>query len=248
MRALLPTPADLDPAVAYAPPDPGPSRPFVRANMITSLDGAVSVNGRSGVLGGPPDRRIFQILRSWADVVLVGAGTAKAEAYGPARLEEDLRRRREERGRPPVPPIAVVTRSANLDWTAPLFTQAEARPIVLTSGRADDAARRRGSEVADVLVAGDEAVDPVLAVNALYRSGFGSILVEGGPALNADVVGAGLLDELCLTVAPCIVGGNGPRVLAGPELLRPLDVRVIHLLEEDGFLFFRLGVRVAGPG
>ena len=247
MRGLLPSPsADVDLSEAYAVADDGRGRPFVRCNMISSLDGAITMNGRSGMLSGPADRQVFQTLRSLADVVMVGAGTARTEGYGPVRLGEDLRRRRVERGQPPVPPIAVVTRSASFDWSAPFFTAAEARPIVFTTADAATGARERGAAVADFVEAGETRVDLAMALDHLHRSGYRSVLLEGGPALNADVVEAGLLDELCLTLAPRLVAGSGPRVLAGPELPEPLDLELVNLLEDDGFLFYRLAVRPPG--
>jgi riboflavin biosynthesis pyrimidine reductase len=210
--------------------------------MISTLDGAITVGGRSGQIGGPADRRVFQTLRSLADVILVGAGTVRAEGYGPVRLDDDLRQRRRDRGQSAVPPVAVVTRSGNLDWSSPFFTEAEARPIVITTSDSDEGTRRRSGEVADLVVAGDDRVDLGLALDHLHRSGFGSVLLEGGPGLNADVVRVNLLDELCLTLTPRLVAGTGPRVLAGPELPRPLQLDPIHLLEEDGFLFYRLAI------
>jgi riboflavin biosynthesis pyrimidine reductase len=245
VRSLLPeAAAGVDVDVAYAmPANVGIERPFVRCNMISSLDGAIAVDGRSGMLGGPADGRVFQTLRSLTDVILVGAGTFRAEGYGPAVLSEDARRERRSRGQSTVPPIAVVTRSANLDWSSPFFTEAEVRPIVVTTDDHDGGARRRGEKVADFVVAGGARVDPRRALDQLHRSGFRSVLLEGGPGLNADVVRAGLLDELCLTLAPHLVAGMGPRILAGPELPDPLDLDVVSLLEEDGFLFYRLAVR-----
>ncbi|MHB1774767.1 MAG: pyrimidine reductase family protein [Acidimicrobiales bacterium] len=243
MRRLLPEPApEVDLADAYAVPrgDDG-GRPFVRCNMISSLDGAISVAGRSGMLGGVADRHVFSALRSLADVVLVGAGTARAESYGPVRLDERLRQARTARGRPPVPPIAVVTASGNLDWSSPFFTEAEVRPLVVTTAAFDAAAG--GGEVADVVVAGSERVEPAAALEGLRRLGHRSVLLEGGPALNADVARAGLLDELCLTVSPRLVAGTGRRVLAGPELAPPLAGHLVALLEDDGFLFYRLAVQ-----
>jgi riboflavin-specific deaminase-like protein len=234
----------VDPVVAYAlPSGVGRERPFVRCNMISTLDGAITVNGRSGLLGGPPDRRLFQVLRSLTDVILVGAGTVRAEHYGPARLDESVRMQRIDRGQAPVPPIAVVTRSGNLDWSAPFFTAAPARPIVFTTDDCEDSARRRGEEVADVVAAGHDGVDPRRLLDHLHRSGYQSVLLEGGPGLNAEMVRAGVLDELCLTLTPRLVAGSGPRVLAGPELPQPLDLDLVHVLEEDGFLFYRLMVR-----
>jgi riboflavin biosynthesis pyrimidine reductase len=244
MRALLPGPiSDVDLVEAYALPEGivGGGL-FVRCNMISTLDGAISLNGRSGILGGPSDRRLFQVLRSLADVVLVGAGTMRAEGYGPVILDEELRQQRKERGQSTVPPIAVVTRSAHLDWSSPFFAAAEARPIVFTTGDLGDEARHRGSNVADFVVAGEVRVDPRLVLDHLQGAGYRSVLLEGGPHLNAEVVLTGLLDELCLTVSPRLAAGTGPRVLAGEELSQPLDLGLIHLLEEDGFFFYRLAV------
>ena len=245
MRRLLPAAAEeVDLAEAYAVPDTaGRTRPFVRCNMISTLDGAIAVQGRSGMLGGPADRRVFQTLRALADVVVVGAGTARAEGYGPARLDPDLRRRRTAGGKRPVPPIAVVTRSGDLDWASPFFTEAEERPIVFATAPALSAAGAPAAAAAELVVAGEERVDPGRVLDHLHGQGRRSVLLEGGPGLNADFVAAGLLDELCLTLAPRLVAGSGPRVLAGPELSRPLDLDVVGLLEEEGFLFYRLAVR-----
>jgi riboflavin biosynthesis pyrimidine reductase len=244
MRALLPQPVGrVEIADAYAfPPGVGNDRPFVRCNMISSLDGAISVNGRSGTLGGPADGRVFGTLRSLADVILVGAGTVRSEGYGPVRLNEEQRQQRRQRAQTAVPPIAVVTQSANLDWSSPFFTDAQARPIVITTGSSDRGARSRGEAVADFVVAGDERVDPRRALDHFHRAGYRSVLLEGGPGLNADVVRAGLMNELCLTVSPRLVAGSGTRVLAGPELAAPLKLEIAHLLEEDGFLFYRFAV------
>jgi riboflavin-specific deaminase-like protein len=247
MRALLPHPApDADLVQAYAVPAQG-DRPFVRCNMIISLDGAISVNGRSGMLGGPADRQVFQVLRSVADVILVGAGTVRSERYGPARLSDDLRSQREQRGQSPVPPIAVVTRSGNLDWSSPFFVEAEERPTVFTTSDCDPGERRRGSKVAEVVTAGDERVELPQVIDHLWGAGRRSVLLEGGPGLNGQMVDAGLLDELCLTMAPRLVAGSGPRLLDGPELPRPLDLELAHLLEDDGYLFYRLAVRGPAP-
>src|SRR5580658_1525233 len=107
MRQLFPLPGDVDPVDAYGRLTATNSgRPAVRLNMIASVDGAATVDGRSGQLGGPPDKAVFATLRSLADVVMVGAGTMRAEGYGPARLADDARARRRDSGLPPVPPIA----------------------------------------------------------------------------------------------------------------------------------------------
>jgi riboflavin biosynthesis pyrimidine reductase len=245
MRALLPEPFDtVDLEAAYSVPVELPAdRPFVRINMISSLDGAIAVAGRSGLLGGPADHAVFHVLRSLADVILVGAGTVRAEGYGPARIDPERRPHRRARGQPEVPPIAVVTRSCNLDLTAPFFTEAEVRPILLTTVDADDSACARAAERADVVLVGTGGVDVTAALAALAERGARHVLVEGGPGLNAQIVSAGLMDELCLTLSPRLVAGDGPRIFAGPELPEPLDVEPLHVLEEDGFFFLRLRPR-----
>ena len=247
MKRLLPDPAFAVEVVdAYASPEPPADRPSVRCNMISTFDGAIAVNGRSGLLGGPADRRVFEVLRSWADVIVVGAGTVRAERYGPVRLDDGLRNRRRSRGQLPVPPIAIVTRSGNLDWSSSLFTDAEVRPLVVSSSDSDAESRARGEQVADFVLAGSEQVDVSTALGALQQLGYRSVLLEGGPGLNADFVAAGLLDELCLTLSPRLVAGSGSRLFAGPELMPPVDVQVEQLLEEDGFLFFRLRLTRGG--
>jgi riboflavin biosynthesis pyrimidine reductase len=240
VRCLLPRAADdVDLEAAYAPPG---HRPFVRCNMITSLDGAISVDGRSGALGGPADHRVFATLRAWADVVVVGAGTARAETYGPARLDAAAQATRAARGQAPQPPIAVVSNRGEFDPSTPFFADAQSRPILVVPATAAERARAAG-ERADVLAAGDDAVDLAAALRALHERGLSSVLVEGGPTLNGELARAGLLDELCLTVSPRIVGGDGPRVLAGPTFLPPIATSAHHVLEEDGFLFLRLALR-----
>jgi riboflavin biosynthesis pyrimidine reductase len=247
MKRLLPDPASAVELVdAYSPPGPPADRPSVRCNMISTFDGAIAVNGRSGLLGGPADRRVFSVLRSWADVIVVGAGTVRAERYGPVRLDDELRDRRRARGQLPVPPIAIVTRSGNLDWSSALFTEAEVRPLVVTSSDSDVESRLRGEQVADFVFAGNQRVDVSTALGALHKLGHRSVLLEGGPRLNADFVAAGLLDELCLTLSPRLVAGSGSRLFAGPELMPPVGAEVEQLLEEDGFLFFRLRLRRGG--
>lgn len=250
MRSLMPVVAeDVDPHEFYRPGLPAsPDRPFVRVNMISSLDGAVAVQGRSGVLGGPADRRVFSVLRSWADVILVGAGTVRAEGYGPARLSDHLRDQRRERGQPPVPPIAVVTSTGRLDWSTPFFREAEQRPIVVSPADIDPEVRDRAAAAADVLSAGEGSVDLAAALLRLHGLGHHSVLVEGGPRLNAQLARGELVDELCLTLSPRIVAGDGPRVLAGAELSPPLSLETACLLEEDGFFFHRLRVLHGASG
>jgi riboflavin biosynthesis pyrimidine reductase len=240
MRQLFPTAGDVDPVDAYGRLAAlGPGRPGVRLNMIASVDGAASLQGRSGALGGPADKALFATLRSLADVVLVGAGTMRAEGYGLARLSDDARGRRRDWGLSPVPPIAVITRSCRLDWSARFFTEAEQRPLVLTVAAAAAAVRMGAAAVADVIVAGDDKVDLARAVRALAKRGHTNVLSEGGPGVAAQLAGAGLLDEVCLTVAPLLAAGEARRILDGAALGPPSVLELGHVLEADGYLFLR---------
>ena len=155
--------------------------------MVSSLDGAISVRGRSGVLGGPPDRRLFMALRSLADVIVVGAGTMRTEGYGPARLDDELRAGRQARGQPAEPPIAVITRSCHFDWQSPFFTEATARPIVFTIDDAVQAPGSRGTEVADIVAVGETEVDLRRVLTALGERGMRQALVEGGPGRSPSL-------------------------------------------------------------
>jgi riboflavin biosynthesis pyrimidine reductase len=234
MRQLLPTPADrVDLHEVYAHPG---GRLYVRANMVTSLDGSAVKDGRSGGLGGPADKEVFGVLRSLCDAVLVGAGTARAEGYRAPRAKEADAGRRRAAGQRPAPVLVLVTRGLDLDPGSDLFTGAE-RTVVVTSGSSDDAARDRLAEVADVVVAGDERVDLSIALDQLAGRGLTRILCEGGPSLLGDLAAAGRLDELCLTISPQLVGGDGPRIARGPDL--DVDLSPASLLEADGVLLAR---------
>jgi riboflavin biosynthesis pyrimidine reductase len=219
---MLPVVADVvAPAAVYADLPEVAGRPAVRLNMIASLDGAATVDGLSGGLGGPADHRVFAALRELADVVLVAAGTVRAERYGPSKV-----------------PLAIVTRSCALDLDAPLFAEG-ARAIVLTVATAPPKAVAAAREVADVLVAGERTVDLRVALQLLGAAGYRSVLAEGGPSLNAQLAAADLIDELCLTIAPCLVGGDSRRILAGPTV--HMSRFALHTIcEDDGYLFLRL--------
>jgi riboflavin biosynthesis pyrimidine reductase len=243
MRQLLPVPieaVDLLDAYRHEPAPDG--QLFVRLNMIASVDGAVTVDGTSGSLGGPGDHAVFQALRSIADVVLVAAGTARAEGYGPAVLPETVRESRVAQGRSPVPAIAVVSRSCALEFDSPFFTTASVRPIVVTVAAAPADRRARAAEVADVIVAGDTDVDLSRALSSLYERGARSVLAEGGPSFNGQLAGGGHLDELCLTLAPKLVGGDARRILTGEVLAITSELHIVTVCEEDDYLFLRFSV------
>jgi riboflavin biosynthesis pyrimidine reductase len=205
----------------YADPPPG-----VRANMIFSADGAVAFGGRAGPLSCAMDQRLLRILRGFADVVLVGAGTARAENYGPVRLADPHRRATP-------PPIAVVSRSGDLPTR--LFGDPEQPPILVTCARsaARHDPRRR------VLVAGEESVDVTRAVALLRAQGMDRILCEGGPTLLDELVDADALAEICVTVAPKLAGSQpvGPRRQS--RLSVPVGMRLEHALTHDDYLYLR---------
>ena len=167
----------------------------------------------------------------------------RAESYGPARLDGETRTRRQGWGLAPVPTIAVLTRSCDLDWDAPFFTQAEQRPLILTTTSADTHQRERAAAVAEVIVAGDMTVDLHVAMKALSDRGVGNVLAEGGPRVSAQLAAADLLDELCLTLSPLVVSGHAPRILNGPEIAPPLSLELNHVLESESYLFLRYGRR-----
>lgn len=238
MHRLLPDPSDeVETLDAYALPDHG--RAHLRVNMVSSVDGAAAVEGRVGILSGKADGTLLHELRSLCDVLLVGAGTVRAEGYGPLELTDDQQRRRVEAGQAAVPRLAVLTRSLELDLTAPVFTEATARPLVVTTARASAARRDEASAVADVLVAGDDDVDLARALADLAGRGLPRILSEGGPHVLSAMFAADLVDELCLAVAPVVTGGSELRVTAGPALVPPRPMHLAHVLEQDEFLFLR---------
>jgi riboflavin biosynthesis pyrimidine reductase len=224
-------------AEIYAHPDGGgASQTWVRANMITSIDGASSVQGRSGGLAGIADKLVFGLLRSLADVILVGAQTARAEHYGLARVWPQLRQGR------PVPPIAVCTKQLTLDLDSPLIQgNGGPRTILLTTGLAPADRVELASKTADVIIAGDDEIPATAIVAKLAELGYRKILIEGGPTLLAQVSAAGLLDELCATISPLIEGGGAARMMVSKSSQQPTarDFELKVLLEDDGFLLAR---------
>jgi riboflavin biosynthesis pyrimidine reductase len=250
---LWPSPADdVDPVATYAADTRRAmaERPWVLVNMIASADGsAIDAGGASGGLGGPADRAVFSAIRAVADVIVAGAATVVAEDYGPARPPAAVRRSRLERGQAAVPRIAVVTASLSIDPDQRLFREAPAaaRPLVLTVERADPVRRQALEGVAEVHVTGADRVDWRRAM-AVLRSAAGArtVLCEGGPSTVAQLVADDLVDELCLTVAPTLVAGPGPRIAQGPRT-PPRQLTLDRVLTEDDFLFLRyLRERAAG--
>ena len=213
--------------------------PVVRGNAIASVDGGATTSGTSGGLGGPGDRQLFAVLRELADVIVVGAGTARAEKYGGATMSVAQRRRRRHRGQADTPPIALVTRSGDLAPDLAVLTDSEVPPLVLTCADTAPGARKRlgaAAEVVDTSGADPAQVDLSVALQRLGERGLSRVLTEGGPSLLGSFMVEGLLDEMCLTTAPLLVGGGTMRVATGTaEVVTPM--RRAHLLaDDDGYL------------
>lgn len=225
-------PSIIELAPFYADPPDG-----VRANMIFSADGAAAFGGRAGPLSCPTDQRLLKILRGLADVVLVGAGTARAENYGPVILSDAAGDRRHREGRAEPPPIAVVSRSGELP--ARLFSDPERPPILVTCARTA-AHYDPGDDRQHVMVAGDDAVDVLRAVAMLREQGMRRILCEGGPTLLDELVEADAVTEICVTLAPKLAASQpvGHR-LHPARLPAPVTMSLEHALVCDGYLFLR---------
>jgi riboflavin biosynthesis pyrimidine reductase len=249
LRLLLPGPAvvgdltgnraDALQALAdlYAYPDPLPAGGWVRANMVATIDGAASdAIGSSTGISAPADRTLLGVLRALADVLVVGAGTARAEGYRPVAARTAFAERRSAAGQRPAAVVALVTRSGDLDDLPDLLAP-DAGTLVLTCATApvDRLRERVGAD--RVVVAGDDDVEPARAVAALAERGLRRVLLEGGPSLLGRVAAAGCLDELCLTWSPLLVAGGSPRIAYGPAA--SLHLRAAHLVAYEDLLLGR---------
>jgi riboflavin biosynthesis pyrimidine reductase len=243
MRVLLPGPADEVDVHAFYAVD-WVEVGGLRVNFIASVDGAASAAGKSAGLQTPGDNLIFAALRDLADVVVAGAGTVTTEGYRAITVPEPRRSIRRAYGLRDALPTAVVSRALRLDPSASLFVDArgESRTIVLTCEAAPGERRAALERVADVVICGGQAVEPASARAALEERGHFRILSEGGPTSFADLVAGGVVDELCLSVSPLLVGPGPARVTAGMAWELPAGLRLTGLLEEDGALFLRYRV------
>jgi riboflavin biosynthesis pyrimidine reductase len=216
-------------------------RAWLRANMVSSLDGAAQHEGRSQPISSDTDMRIFGTLRGLADAVVVGAETVRLEGYRPARARDAFAERRAAAGQGPAPAIAVVSASLDLDYSLPLFAEPLVPTLVLTGAAAPpDRIRAAEKAGAEVVIAGDgPGVEPARAVQALAQRGLVRLLTEGGPRLLGQFVAAGVLDELCLTLSPMLTAGDAQRIAGGPALAVPERFALASVLEEAGFLFTR---------
>jgi riboflavin biosynthesis pyrimidine reductase len=251
--------------------DTPPERPRVLLNMVSTLDGRATIGGRSGPIGGPADRELFHALRTVVDAVMVGSGTARAEHYRRLVREDAARALRRERGLSEEPWACIVSgRLALSAEDVPLLTDPEARVAILTSSQASLEAGAASS--ADTGTDGHShpprieahieyirAAPPIAGgrqegrldlpgamAQLRERLGVRTVLCEGGPHLNTQLLAAGVVDEIFLSLAPKLAGGDASgealRILAGMDLDPPVDLQLLGVLEHESHLFLRYGV------
>lgn len=216
--------------------DNGPANRWLRVNMVSTLDGAaVGSDGLSGTISSPSDKTVFNVLRAWSDVVLIGAGTARAEQYTRLSHEPGMTELR----RPDGPLLSMVSRSGHVDVDR-LFSADGGDPLLLTCRAADQDAvdefrQRAGAD--SVLICGDDSVELEAAVDALARRGLTRILSEGGPHLLGGLLAADLVDELDLTIGLGVTGGDAGRIVQGMRVDNTLTTHT--LLQADDALIGR---------
>jgi riboflavin-specific deaminase-like protein len=239
VRRLLPDPgpatvadelAELD-LISMAHDD----RPYLITNFAVTLDGRATLHGRSGAIGSDTDTEMLVGLRTKVDAVMIGAGTLRAERYGRVVPDPAKRARRERDGLAHDPLAVIVSGRLDIPWDAPLFTDGGGRVLIFTASEAEAPETRTPLRV----VRHASRVDLGTALSQLRTErGVRSLLCEGGPRIHAQLLDAGLVDELFVTHAPKLAGGEGPGLATGlPELERPVEL--VWLLEHEGELFGR---------
>lgn len=209
----------------------------VRANMITTLDGAAAFHGRTKQVSDPADQVLLAHLRTYADVVLVGSATVAAEKYGPVRLDDEHRRRRAEAGFAELPRLAVVTARGSLSPDLRIFT-GDVPPVIVTSEQtATD--RPDLADLGEVVTAGQDEIEPAGIISALRGLGLERVLCEGGPYLLSTLVEADLVADMCLTVAPYLTGAQPTTPQRASAMAAPTRLTLQHVLQRDGLLYLR---------
>lgn len=228
---------DDDLARWYSPP--ALAARWLRMNFVSSLDGAATHEGRSAGLSDAADKRVFDLLRTSCDAVMVGAGTVRDEGYAAMRLGEADVTRRRAAGLQEQPVFVLVSGRLHLDPASKVFSEAPVRPIVVTASAAPRQRIDELEHVADVLVCGRDRVEGEAAMAALAERGLTRIHSEGGPHLFADLASDGVVDELCLTLSPLVEGGTGPRIARGTDAPHPRGMRLAHVLAAGDTLLLR---------
>lgn len=220
-----------------------PDRPWIGVNMVTSLDGAVAVDGRSGGLSSEADKEMFRALRQMPDAIIVGAGTARAENYGPVRLSDDIQLARQQRSLSALPRLVVISGRLQFDASARLFEDETQRPILITTNERAENAPQSLHAVAEIIGCGVNNVDIEKAMKTLREMNIGVALCEGGPTLNAELLNAQMIDEWFLTLSPVLVGGNEMRAIqemnAHGMNAQAIDLPLQRIIEADGMLMTR---------
>jgi riboflavin-specific deaminase-like protein len=217
--------------------EPPADRPFVSLNMVASVDGRATIEGRAHALGSDTDTLLLTELRTLADAVLIGSGTLRAEGYARLVANPDRVARRAAAGRTPTPTAVLISRSLDLPWDAGLFQAADQPVIVYTD--ADDEPPQTAAPVEVVRVA-----DPAEVLRDLRARGIRALLGEGGPTLNRALLAAGVVDELFLTLSPLLAGNkDAPRIVEGDDLPAPARLRLLWVLHHDDELYLRYAIR-----
>ena len=243
MRVLLPEPGETTIAEQLADYNPGQDEaggelPFLALNFVTTLDGHAAIDGRAAPIGSDTDLRMLLALRSRFGAVMVGAESLRAEPYGRLISDADIRARRERRGLSHDPLAVILTASMDLPWDASLFTCGGGRIAIFTGSDREAPETATSLRVVRDAAGGDRVEIREVLRHLRQERGVRSVMCEGGPHVFGQLAAADLVDELFLTFAPKLTGGNEPRILEG-ELPEVRDMELVWLLEEDGELFAR---------
>lgn len=221
---------------------------WLRAMMVATLDGSpVGPDGRSRSISSPADREVLATTRRFADVVLIGAGTFRAERYGPMRARAEDDSARAAAGLDAAPRLAMVSASLDLPWEEPTFAESTLRPIVVTTDAADPERLALARQAAEVVALPGATVDPGAMLAALAERGLERVVCEGGPRLLADIARAGLVDEADITLSPLFTSGGQVATGAAPPVPQRFALEQV-LVDEDGFLFTRYVAARSTPG
>jgi riboflavin biosynthesis pyrimidine reductase len=245
MKQIFPEEIEVDPITVYNNDIRTPinSRPWMLLNMVNSVDGFISFEGKAGGLSGPMDKNIYQIIRGLADIILVGAGTVRAENYNaPKTPEGSLAEFRKSRGQEKRPRIAVLSSELNLNPDMGLFAKRHLEdkpPLIYTKS---ESFKKNGSQFissSEIIDFPEEELHVSRVVENLFDQNAKIVVCEGGPNLNAHLLAAGVIDEFCLSLSPRVVGGEDPALLLNQPVNSPIELSLDRILLEDEFLFCR---------